>query len=210
MLANQYFMMRRYLEAMEIFEKIYPKEKRNVKVIAKLIICLIYNKNVDKAFQIFIDNVSNDPLIFFNTALKNEDCPCTDLITNMKTDNKSKKSPYKQLNNSNSFNNISLVNKTLKKNASTVAKKVNKIGDSEYNKLFKKFRIIKEEKSKEKIKDRSKEKSKEKSKDKSKEKRKEKSKDNDKKFSKQPSKENLTKNTSPIRLNKKISFFESL
>lgn len=86
MLANQYFMMRRYPEAMEIFEKIYPKEKSNVKVIAKLIICLIYNKNVDKAFQIFIDNVSNDPLIFFNTALKNEDCPCSDIIKNIEND----------------------------------------------------------------------------------------------------------------------------
>lgn len=80
MLANQYFMMRRYPEAMEIFEKIYSAKKNTVKITAKLILCLIYCKNIDKAFNLFIENLSNDPLIFLNAALKNEDCPCNDLI----------------------------------------------------------------------------------------------------------------------------------
>ena len=53
MLANQYFMVRRFSDAEIAFENVLAEDLRNISARKKLIICYIHNGKIRKALQLF-------------------------------------------------------------------------------------------------------------------------------------------------------------
>ena len=81
MLANQYFLVRRFSEAEKVYEKIVSTDSSNKSAKKKLIICYINNNNVKKALDLFYKVISEDITIITNTNLVDDDCPCPEIIT---------------------------------------------------------------------------------------------------------------------------------
>ena len=81
MLANQYFLVRRFSEAEKVFEKILSKDSNNKIAKKKLIICYINNGKIKEALNLFYDVISSDITVITNTNVANDDCPCPEIIT---------------------------------------------------------------------------------------------------------------------------------
>lgn len=80
MLANQYFLARKFEEARAEFEKdilISPNKKQIQK---KLVICYIQTDQVDNAVLYFNRLLNDDIKVFVNTHPINDDCPCPALL----------------------------------------------------------------------------------------------------------------------------------
>lgn len=92
MLGNQYFMVRKYCEALAEFEEEYRKGTANKSVRKKLIICFIKTNRIKEAFEIFIKLVDEDLEFIINTDPIFDDCPCPDIIyeleNSIETDNR--------------------------------------------------------------------------------------------------------------------------
>lgn len=95
MLGNQYFMVRKYCEALAEFEEEYRKDTTNKSVRKKLIICFIKTNRIKEAFEIFIKLVDEDLEFIINTDPIFDDCPCPDIIfeleNSIETDTQDKK-----------------------------------------------------------------------------------------------------------------------
>lgn len=81
MLANQYFMVRRFLDAEAVFENVLAQDPLNKLAKKKMIICLVHNGKIKKALDLFYKVISEDITIITNTNLKDDDCPCPEIIS---------------------------------------------------------------------------------------------------------------------------------
>ena len=81
MLANQYFLVRRFSEAEKVYEKILSDDSNNKLAKKKLIICYINNGKIKEALNLFYDVISSDITVITNTNVANDDCPCPEIIT---------------------------------------------------------------------------------------------------------------------------------
>jgi hypothetical protein len=95
MLGNQFFMVRRYCDALKEFEETYRKNPTIKSVRKKLIICYIKTNRVKEAFNLFIELVFEDLEFIINTDPILDDCPCPDIIyeieNSIETDNQDEK-----------------------------------------------------------------------------------------------------------------------
>jgi len=81
MLANQYFLVRRFSEAEKVYEKILSSDSNNRLAKKKLIICYINNNKIKEALDLFYEVISKDITIITNTNIVDDDCPCPEIIT---------------------------------------------------------------------------------------------------------------------------------
>jgi pentatricopeptide repeat protein len=90
MLANQYFLVRRFPDAEAAFEIVLEKDPGNKIVRKKLIICYIHNGNIRRALEVFLDLIKEDIRIIINTDIIADDCPCPELIEKFEKMNETK------------------------------------------------------------------------------------------------------------------------
>lgn len=80
MLGNRYFLARNYKQAVENFEYVLSNNPTNKSVRKKLIICYLQTGDLDKAVDIFAKLIKEDIDFIINTDLKEDACPCPELI----------------------------------------------------------------------------------------------------------------------------------
>lgn len=80
MLANQYFLVRRYEDAESAFEKVLAEEPSNKYARKKLIICYVHNGKISKALETFYQMINDDIEFIIHTDVVADDCPCPELI----------------------------------------------------------------------------------------------------------------------------------
>jgi pentatricopeptide repeat protein len=81
MLANQYFMVRRFSDAEIAFENVLAQDPLNRLARKKMIICLIHNGKIKKALDLFYKVIKEDIHIITNTNVSDDDCPCPEIIS---------------------------------------------------------------------------------------------------------------------------------
>lgn len=81
MLANHYFLSRNYAQAIDAFSKTFRENYPN-NILKKLIICDITQGKIATAKEYFLRVISADPYLIIKTNIKEEDCPCPELISN--------------------------------------------------------------------------------------------------------------------------------
>lgn len=86
MLGNQYFIARRYADALNELEKAIQKNPSLKSARKKLIICYLQTSKLDKAVKEFCDLVNEDVELILNTDPIRDDCPCPDIIYQMKNE----------------------------------------------------------------------------------------------------------------------------
>lgn len=82
MLANQYFMMRKYNLAAKELEQAF-QFTHNLKLAKKLVICYTQINKPREALDLFLSIISSDIELITHTDPKADDCPCPVLITNI-------------------------------------------------------------------------------------------------------------------------------
>lgn len=80
MLANHYFLVRRYEDAELAFENVLAEEPANKFARKKLIICYVHNGKISKALEIFYQMIMDDIDFIIHTDVVADDCPCPELI----------------------------------------------------------------------------------------------------------------------------------
>lgn len=80
MLANQYFMGRNFIEAENYFSILTKNYPENHIFKKKLIICMIENKKIDIALNLFSEIIFKDIRVITDTDLIKDDCPCPEII----------------------------------------------------------------------------------------------------------------------------------
>jgi tetratricopeptide (TPR) repeat protein len=84
MLANQYFLTRKYnLAAKELEESVLSIDN-NKKIIKKLIICYTQINKPVEALDSFLRLINSDIDIIMKTDINADDCPCFELIDRIK------------------------------------------------------------------------------------------------------------------------------
>ena len=87
MLANQYFMTERYLEACELYKKVLSVNSSNSIVKKKLLSCFVLTGKLSEAMDIFTQLILKD----FEILLENEDglygTPCIKMISELESCN---------------------------------------------------------------------------------------------------------------------------
>jgi len=86
MLANHYFMIRNFNNAIELYERVVEKNGPTKSIQKKMIICYVKTNQIDKAAEEFSKLVENDVGFIINTDLVNDDCPCSELIYELEND----------------------------------------------------------------------------------------------------------------------------
>lgn len=81
MLANQYFMVRRFSDAETAFENVLSQDPLNRLARKKMIICLVHNGKIKKALDLFYKVISEDITIITETNINEDDCPCPEIIS---------------------------------------------------------------------------------------------------------------------------------
>lgn len=85
MLANHYFLFRKFSTAKSIFEQLLYKEPTNKAVKKKLIICYITDRELEKALSLFVEIMEQDLDFLINSDYQSEDCPCRELIVKVES-----------------------------------------------------------------------------------------------------------------------------
>ena len=80
MLGNQYFMARKYQEAVKELEPIYLNDPGNKNVSRKLIIGYIQTGKLMKGLELFTSLVKEDISFIVNADPIFDDCPCSEII----------------------------------------------------------------------------------------------------------------------------------
>lgn len=80
MLGNQYFIARNYKDAALNFNQTLLDNPSNKSVKKKMIICYTQTGEIKKAFLLFKELVEEDINLIINTDLKEDACPCSELI----------------------------------------------------------------------------------------------------------------------------------
>lgn len=80
MLGNQYFLARKFCEALTELEEALNRDPLNKSIRKKLIICYIKTNQLDKAVTHFIHLIKEDVHFIINTDPILDDCPCPEII----------------------------------------------------------------------------------------------------------------------------------
>jgi len=80
MLGNQYFLARKYAGAVSNFQQTLLDDPQNKSVRKKLIVCYTQTGEIRKALEVFKELIEEDIDFIINTDLKEDSCPCNDLI----------------------------------------------------------------------------------------------------------------------------------
>ncbi|MDZ7292124.1 MAG: tetratricopeptide repeat protein [candidate division KSB1 bacterium] len=86
MLANQYFLARRFEKAQPIFEELLEKEPHNLRAKKKLIICYTQTGELERAENLFLEVLRDNPYVIIDTDPNSEDCPCAELVEHIERD----------------------------------------------------------------------------------------------------------------------------
>lgn len=86
MLANHYFMIRNYTEAVNTYESVIAKSGISKAIRKKMIICYVRIFQIEKALAEFCGLVEEDIAFITNTDLKADDCPCPEIIYEIEND----------------------------------------------------------------------------------------------------------------------------
>ncbi len=87
MLANHYFLIRNFISAKGLFEKVLHSDNSNKLIKKKLIICYVITGDLKQALDLFLSQIKDDIDFIVKTDLKSEDCPCPDLIAQIENQN---------------------------------------------------------------------------------------------------------------------------
>ncbi len=80
MLANRYFISRKFDLALPIFENELARGNQKIAIKKKMIICYSAVGRVEDAFNLFFELVQRDPYIIINTDPYWDDCPCPEMV----------------------------------------------------------------------------------------------------------------------------------
>lgn len=80
MLANNYFIIRNYAKAKEVFLQLPESLREDSRVLKKLVLCEIFLSRPYNALGYLLSILRRDPAIIVKTDIDTEDCPCRDLI----------------------------------------------------------------------------------------------------------------------------------
>jgi len=80
MLGNQYFLAKKYASAAGNFVQTLLEDPQNKAVRKKLIICYTQTGDIKKALDVFLELITEDMDFVTNTDLKEDACPCPELI----------------------------------------------------------------------------------------------------------------------------------
>ncbi|MBN2008709.1 tetratricopeptide repeat protein [candidate division KSB1 bacterium] len=80
MLANQYFMARKYQQAAVELEKSLQHSPKSKVIRSKLIICYTQLNETQKAWNLFVPLVREDFEFIMNMDPIHDDCPCPELV----------------------------------------------------------------------------------------------------------------------------------
>lgn len=80
MLGNQYFLAKKYASAASNFIQTLLENPQNKSVRKKLIICYTQTGDINKALDVFMELIKEDMDFVTNTDLKEDACPCPELI----------------------------------------------------------------------------------------------------------------------------------
>jgi len=83
MLANQYFLARRYAKACDVYEQVFEKRPKDKFIRRKLIICYTQIGEIKKAIDVFISCLEDDIECITKIDTMAEDCPCPELVTEL-------------------------------------------------------------------------------------------------------------------------------
>ena len=84
MLANQYFIARKFKEAVRELEAVLQDNPDNQYIIKKLIICYTQVGRINESLDLFYRVIQDDPFLIIDTDVYGEDCPCPDIVEKMK------------------------------------------------------------------------------------------------------------------------------
>lgn len=80
MLANQYFLARKYEEAEKELEEVLVRDPENKSALKKIIVCYTHNQKINIALRILFGVISEDINQIIDTDPMQDDCPCFELI----------------------------------------------------------------------------------------------------------------------------------
>ena len=80
MLGNQYFLSRKYCEAIRELEDSLIKDPSNKSIKKKLIVCNVKTGRVKTALELFEQLIIEDAYFIINTDPILDDCPCPEII----------------------------------------------------------------------------------------------------------------------------------
>ena len=86
MLGNQYFMARKYEEALIELSDHYKDNPDDKTTQRKLIICNAITGKLDRALEIFISLVANDVDFILDSDPIRDDCPCPEVVFELEDD----------------------------------------------------------------------------------------------------------------------------
>src|SRR3990172_10555712 len=86
MLANQYFLIRKYNLAAKELEQSISLSDDNKLITKKLIICYTQINKPKEALSLFLKIIISDIDFIMKTDLNSEDCPCFELLDRIKAD----------------------------------------------------------------------------------------------------------------------------
>lgn len=98
MLANQYFLARRFDKAQPMFAALLAKEPENLRAKKKLIICCTQLGELEQAERLFLEVLRANPYVIIDTDPQSEDCPCPELVEDLEQALKMLPPSAKQLN----------------------------------------------------------------------------------------------------------------
>jgi tetratricopeptide (TPR) repeat protein len=82
MLANQYFMARKYKDAYPLLEDALIANKKSKAIKRKLIICYTQTSQLNKALEMFLELIDEDIKFITDADPIYDDCPCPELVGN--------------------------------------------------------------------------------------------------------------------------------
>jgi len=84
MLANQYFLARKFDKAIPHLESVIKEDPQNERARKKLIICYCETGHVRFALELFSNVIKDNIKLLVDTDIVQEDCPCPELVERMK------------------------------------------------------------------------------------------------------------------------------
>lgn len=79
MLANRYFMARKFDRAVPILERLLRENPGKTRMKKKLIICYTQTGELNRAEALFLEVLRENPWLIIDTDPSSEDCPCPEL-----------------------------------------------------------------------------------------------------------------------------------
>lgn len=98
MLANQYFLARRFEKAQPMFAALLAKEPENLRAKKKMIICCTQLGELEQAERLIGEVLRENPYVIIDTDPQSEDCPCPELVESLEREIKMSPPSVRQLN----------------------------------------------------------------------------------------------------------------